>query len=365
MAACFGRAISAAPGSMPMSGCFSMRRWSLRSIRANHPTCWSAPISASSARAMGGGAGVRKRATSFSARYLRSRSRRTVSERYARRRAASSASPAAGGRRRTPRTPRSRRGPSLPVHRTIVSICSAEAGCSPARTAGRPMFAVPGLPQTERDDRARSHPEQRRRSWLRSSTARSMTSQDGGRTWRDGGLGRDGGAVDTVAPDAYAPDRIWAASADRLHSATISAPLGVPSGARCLSPGRRCAASPRDADGNDAGRHHRPRHLSERERRCRPGFSKRTIFRSTSRRGRSPATRATRRLIYAVYSLMPYSEVWRAANRGRQPARAHRSDQPRRRHLVLSAYPDRRRLRARSGWQARDGADPSPSSTPQ
>jgi photosystem II stability/assembly factor-like uncharacterized protein len=144
---------------------------------------------------------------------------------------------------------------------------------------------------------------------------RVMTSQDGGRAWRDGGLGRDGEAVDTVAPDAYAPDRIWAASADRLH---ISADLGATwraAGGPLPEPGTKVRGIAADESATtlvvttqrgtyrseDGGQNwvlkedNLPVHLEAGP---------------LARDPNDPL------LIYAVYSLMPYSEVWRAANEG-------------------------------------------------
>ena len=46
------------------------------------------------------------------------------------------------------------------------------------------------------------------------------------------------------------------------------------------------------------------------------GLRKKTTFRSISRPGLSPAIRTTCGVIYAVFSLMPYAEVWRMAIEG-------------------------------------------------
>ena len=67
--------------------------------------------------------------------------------------------------------------------------------------------------------------------------------------------------------------------------------------------------------GNDAGRDHAPRHLSERERRAAWVLKEDNlpIHLEAGPLARDPTDPG---LIYAVYSLMPYSEVWRAANEG-------------------------------------------------
>jgi photosystem II stability/assembly factor-like uncharacterized protein len=144
---------------------------------------------------------------------------------------------------------------------------------------------------------------------------RVMTSRDGGRLWRDGGLGGSEAAVDTVAPDAYARDRIWAASADRLH---VSADLGATwaaVGAPLPEPGTKVRGIAADEAATTL-----------------VVTTQRGTYRSENG-GRTwvlkegnlpvhleagPLARDPRdpRLIYAVYSLMPYSEVWRVANEG-------------------------------------------------
>ena len=47
-----------------------------------------------------------------------------------------------------------------------------------------------------------------------------------------------------------------------------------------------------------------------------PGSSKRACCRSTSRRGRSPATRPIPHTLYAGFALTPYDELWRMATKG-------------------------------------------------
>ena len=179
---------------------------------------------------------------------------------------------------------------------------------------GQTYIPVPGLSQT-REMTALAVTGTAPEILVAVIDGRVMTSQDGGRAWRDGGLGRDGEAVDTVAPDAYAPDRIWAASADRLH---ISADLGAT---------WRAAGGPLPELGTKV------RGIAADELA--------TTLVVTTQRGTyrsenggqtwvlkednlpihleaGPLARDPNdpRLIYAVYSLMPYSEVWRAANEG-------------------------------------------------
>jgi len=144
---------------------------------------------------------------------------------------------------------------------------------------------------------------------------RVMTSLDGGRAWRDGGLGRDGEAVDTVAPDAYAPDRIWAASADRLH---ISADLGATwraAGGPLPEPGTKVRGIAADELATTlVVTTQRGTYRSENGGQT--WVLKEDNLPIHLEAGPLARDPTDPRLIYAVYSLMPYSEVWRAANEG-------------------------------------------------
>jgi hypothetical protein len=138
---------------------------------------------------------------------------------------------------------------------------------------------------------------------------RVMIRRDG--TWRDGGLG----AVDTVAPDAYAPDRIWAAAADRLHT---SADLGATwraVGKALPEAGTKVRGIAADASATTlVVTTHRGTYRSENGGQT--WALKEDNLPVHLEAG--PLTRDARdpQLIYAVYSLMPYSEVWRAAIEG-------------------------------------------------
>jgi hypothetical protein len=140
---------------------------------------------------------------------------------------------------------------------------------------------------------------------------RVMTSQDGGRAWHDGGLS----AVDTVASDAYAPDRIWAAAADRLHT---SADLGATwraVGRPLPEPGTKVRGIAADESATTlVVTTHRGTYRSE-------NGGQTWVLKEDNlpiHLEAGPLTRYARepQLIYAVYSLMPYSEVWRAAVEG-------------------------------------------------
>jgi photosystem II stability/assembly factor-like uncharacterized protein len=144
---------------------------------------------------------------------------------------------------------------------------------------------------------------------------RVVTSQDGGRSWRDGGLGGSDAAVDMVAPDAYAPDRIWAAAADRLH---VSADLGATwraVGAPLPEPGTKVRGIVADETATIlVVTTQRGTYRSENGGRT--WVLKESNLPVHLEAGPLARDPSDPRLIYAVYSLMPYAEVWRIANEG-------------------------------------------------
>jgi photosystem II stability/assembly factor-like uncharacterized protein len=144
---------------------------------------------------------------------------------------------------------------------------------------------------------------------------RVMTSQDGGRAWRDGGLGRDGEAVETVAPDAYAPGRIWAASADRLHISTDLGATWRAAGGPLPEPGTKVRGIAADELATTlVVTTQRGTYRSENGGQT--WVLKEDNLPIHLEAGPLARDPSDPRLIYAVYSLMPYSEVWRAANEG-------------------------------------------------
>jgi photosystem II stability/assembly factor-like uncharacterized protein len=146
---------------------------------------------------------------------------------------------------------------------------------------------------------------------------RVMTSEDGGLSWQDGGLGEPGAPVDMVTVDAQVPGRTWAASAATLMRSddlgARLAPLWRPVGRPLPEPAtiiRGVAAHAailvvttnrgtyRSADGGETWtlkEDNLPIHLE------------------AGPLARDPADAG---VIYAVYSLLPYAEVWRAASEG-------------------------------------------------
>jgi len=149
-----------------------------------------------------------------------------------------------------------------------------------------------------------------------------MTSEDGGQHWRPRGLGKDGQPVDHVAADSHVPKRVWAARAGRVY---VSDELGsswravgraLPELATTI---RGIAANAeattlvvttnrglyRSEDGGESWilkEDNLPIHLEAG-----------ALAQDPSDAG----------VLYAVYSLTPYSEVWRSAIEARNLLRRH------------------------------------------
>jgi photosystem II stability/assembly factor-like uncharacterized protein len=144
---------------------------------------------------------------------------------------------------------------------------------------------------------------------------RAMTSHDGGHTWRNAGFGDAAAPVDTIATDATRPRRIWAAAggqiafSDDLGSAWHAVGRSLPE-ARIKVRGIAASADAttlvvssdhgiyRSEDGGETWAQKQdnlPTHIEA-----------------------GPLARDPNdaNIIYAVFSLMPYTEVWRAAIEG-------------------------------------------------
>jgi photosystem II stability/assembly factor-like uncharacterized protein len=139
-----------------------------------------------------------------------------------------------------------------------------------------------------------------------------MVSRDGGRIWSDAGFGGADAPVDTIATDATRPQRIWAAAGGRI---VVSDDLG--SGWRSV--GRSLPEPKAKVRGIAASADATTMVVS----------SDRGIYRSedggetwtlkednlpihieAGPLARDPKDAS---VIYAVFSLMPYAEVWRMA----------------------------------------------------
>jgi photosystem II stability/assembly factor-like uncharacterized protein len=182
---------------------------------------------------------------------------------------------------------------------------------------GRTYSAVPGLPETSRMTAlaAIRAPGDMLAAVI---DGRGMISRDGGRTWRESLLGGAATPVDAIAADPSVPQRLWAAAAGQIF---VSHDLGSAwraAGRPLPEPGttvRGIAAGAetttlvvttnrgayRSADGGDSWvpkEDNLPTHLEAGPLARDPGDP---------------------RVIYAVYSLTPYGEVWRLAVEGGNP----------------------------------------------
>jgi len=142
-----------------------------------------------------------------------------------------------------------------------------------------------------------------------------MASDDGGQRWRRRGLGSQAEPVDQVAADPQLPRRVWAAQAGRIYVSddlgagwrTVGGVLpepatvvrGIAANAEAtvllISSNRGIYRSENGGNSWMLKEDNLPIHLE------------------AGPLARDPADTG---LIYAVYSLMPYAEVWRRASEG-------------------------------------------------
>ena len=193
-----------------------------------------------------------------------------------------------------------------------ASICSAEIGCLPAATAARTFSEVRRTSETGEMTGARRHPIRSPRVIMAVVDGQVMASEDGGHQWRPGALGGRDRPADIVAADPHVPQRVWAAGAGRVYFSDDLGRRGAPPGAPCPSRRPRYAALPR-----------MPRRTTL------VVSTNRGLYRSEDggetwvlkednlpihlEAGPLARDPADTNVLYAVYSLMPYSEVWRIA----------------------------------------------------
>jgi photosystem II stability/assembly factor-like uncharacterized protein len=144
---------------------------------------------------------------------------------------------------------------------------------------------------------------------------RAMISHDGGRNWRNTGFGGAGAPVDTIATDASRPQRIWAAVGGRI---VVSDDLGSGwhSVGRSLPEARarvRGIAASTDATtlvvSSDRGIYRSDdggETWASKEDNLPIHIEAGPLARDPNDAG----------VVYAVFSLMPYAEVWRMALEG-------------------------------------------------
>ena len=144
---------------------------------------------------------------------------------------------------------------------------------------------------------------------------RAMISHDGGRTWHNAGFDGAGAPVDTITTDATRPQRVWAAAggqimvSDDLGSSWHSVGRSLPE-ARARVRGIAASADAmtllvssdrgiyRSEDGGETWA---------------PKEDNLPIHIEAGPLARDPNDAG---VIYAVFSLMPYAEVWRRAIEG-------------------------------------------------
>jgi photosystem II stability/assembly factor-like uncharacterized protein len=183
-----------------------------------------------------------------------------------------------------------------------------------SRDGGETFVAAPAASQTSAISAltiARSEPE----VLLAVIDGQVMASEDGGRQWRTRGLGRQGDPVDQVAADPHVPQRVWAAQAGRIYVSddlgaawrTVGGPLPEP------------ATSVRGIAANAEATvllvsSNRGLYRSENAGETwMPKEDNLPIHLEAGPLARDPGDAG---LIYAVFSLMPYAEVWRLASEG-------------------------------------------------
>ena len=139
-----------------------------------------------------------------------------------------------------------------------------------------------------------------------------MTSENGGQHWRPGGLGKDGQPVDNVAADAHVPKRVWAARAGRIY---VSDELGSPwraVGRALPEPATTIRGIAANAEATTLVVTTN-RGLYRSENGGESWMLKEDNLPIHLEAGALVQDPSDAGVLYAVYSLVPYSEVWRTA----------------------------------------------------
>jgi photosystem II stability/assembly factor-like uncharacterized protein len=143
-----------------------------------------------------------------------------------------------------------------------------------------------------------------------------MTSEDGGQHWRPGGLGKDGPPVDNVVADAHVPKRVWAGRGGRIY---VSDELGSP----WRAVGRNLPEPATIVRGIAANAEATTllvttnRGLYRSENGGESWMLKEDNLPIHLEAGALAQDPSDAGVLYAVYSLTPYSEVWRTATEAR------------------------------------------------
>jgi photosystem II stability/assembly factor-like uncharacterized protein len=142
-----------------------------------------------------------------------------------------------------------------------------------------------------------------------------MTSEDGGQHWRPRGLGKDGQPVDNVVADAHVPKRVWAARADRVYASDDLGSSWRAVGRALPEPATTIRGIAANAEATTLVVTTN-RGLYRSENGGESWMLKEDnlpIHLEAGPLARDPTDAG---VLYAVYSLMPYSEAWRAAIEG-------------------------------------------------
>jgi photosystem II stability/assembly factor-like uncharacterized protein len=176
---------------------------------------------------------------------------------------------------------------------------------------GRTYAGVPGLPRTSEMTALVAIPGSAN-VLVAAIDGQAMISRDGGRNWRDAGLSGASAPVDTIATDATHPQRIWAAAggrivaSDHLDSDWRSVGRSLPE-ARAKVRGIVASADATTLVVSSDRGIYRSEDSGET---WVPKEDNLPIHIEAGLLARDPNDAS---VIYAVFSLMPYAEVWRTA----------------------------------------------------
>jgi photosystem II stability/assembly factor-like uncharacterized protein len=149
------------------------------------------------------------------------------------------------------------------------------------------------------------------------------TSEDGGQHWRTGGLGKDGPPVDDVAADAHVLNRVWAARAGRIYVSDERGSSWRTVGRALPEPATTIRGFAANAEATTLVVTTN-RGLYRSENGGESWMLKDDNLPIHLEAGGLAQDQSDEGALYAVYSLRPYSEVWRTAIEARNLLR--RSD---------------------------------------
>jgi hypothetical protein len=180
---------------------------------------------------------------------------------------------------------------------------------------GRGFRALPGQPSDGSTTTALAVATRSNETLLVVDAGRLMASDDGGTRWHERRIGDKGAPVDTAVLDPASPTRLWAASADQIF---VSDDLGLgwrAAGRELPEPGTSVRGIAADATASTiVVTTHRGMYRSEdggANWRLKEGNLPIHLEAGPMARDAGDPN-----ILYAVYSLVPYPEVWRTALEG-------------------------------------------------